>query len=675
MLLARSRGSLAAALLALGASGPAQSDEAKRIEDVPLEALLSPVSGASKYEQPQEQAPASVTVVSGDEIERYGYRTLGEVLRSMAGVFTTNDRNYSYLALRGFGVPGDYSSRALLLVDGHRYNDPIYNTAAIGGEFGIDMELVDRVELIRGPGSSLYGSNAFLGVLNVVTRGGRDDRGLSASVGVGSLGSYRARLAYGDQLGGERGLELRLSASYQQSDGAPFLYFRELDAPETLNGIARGLDGEKAARFFASLAFRGLGVQAAFALRRKLVPTAAFGTVFGDPRFYTLDASGFAVLSYHGWLPGKVEVTARASFSRYAYEGEYPYARTTGVTVNRDEVTGSWLGAELMLGRSFLERLKLSLGAELRHELEQDQRNLDLEPRLLYLDSHKSTTTIGVFGQADWQIVRGRLNLSAGLRYDLYAGEIGGSFNPRAALIFTPPTRTVVKLLFGTAFRAPNAWERFYASGDPSAGDAQITNPAIRPETIRTHELVLEQTVARHLRATLSGYYYRIDDLIRLVAVDALNNLSFTNVAQVDAFGGELAFEARGHGVLARGSYALQRTRDLATGAPLANSPTHLFKALLSLPLYRDRLYLSALVNYLTERRLVDGGTLPGHVTADVTLLARELPRGFTVSLSVRNLFGARFSDPGGEEHLQRAIPQDGRTFFCEATYRPDWRR
>ena len=113
-----------------------------------------------------------MTIVTAGEIKRYGYRTLADILRSVRGFFVTYDRNYDYVGVRGFGRPGDYNSRVLLLVDGHRINDNVYDTASIGTEFPVDVDLIDRMEIIPGPSSSLYGNNAFFGVINIITRKG-----------------------------------------------------------------------------------------------------------------------------------------------------------------------------------------------------------------------------------------------------------------------------------------------------------------------------------------------------------------------------------------------------------------------------------------------------------------------------------------------------------------------
>ncbi|WP_347272711.1 Plug domain-containing protein [Candidatus Kuenenia sp.] len=130
------------------------------IEDL-MEIEIATVYAASKYKQKVTEAPSSVSIVTVDDIKKYGYRTLADILRSIRGLYVTYDRNYSYLVSMGFLRSGDYNSRYLSMVDGLRLNDAVYDTASIGTEFVLDVDLIDRVEVIRGPGSSLYGSNAF----------------------------------------------------------------------------------------------------------------------------------------------------------------------------------------------------------------------------------------------------------------------------------------------------------------------------------------------------------------------------------------------------------------------------------------------------------------------------------------------------------------------------------
>ena len=123
----------------------ANEDDALYFDSIPS------VFGASKHEQKVTEAPATVSVITAEEIARYGYRNLAEILASLPGIYMTNDRNYGYVGIRGFSLPGDFNSRILILVDGQRYDDPIYMATGVLQDFPMDIDLIERVELIRGP--------------------------------------------------------------------------------------------------------------------------------------------------------------------------------------------------------------------------------------------------------------------------------------------------------------------------------------------------------------------------------------------------------------------------------------------------------------------------------------------------------------------------------------------
>ena len=181
------RRSAAAFLLWLASASPAAAQTPRDLGQIPFEELVGlgvqRVFGASDRLQPVTEVPSSVTIVTADEISRYGYRTLADILRGVRGFYVTDDRNYSYVGARGFNRPGDYSTRVLLLVNGHRVNDNVYDQASVGADFGIDAAMFERVEIIRGPASSLYGTNALFAIVNVVTRTGASLNGASFDVG------------------------------------------------------------------------------------------------------------------------------------------------------------------------------------------------------------------------------------------------------------------------------------------------------------------------------------------------------------------------------------------------------------------------------------------------------------------------------------------------------------
>jgi len=132
-------------------------------EELTLEQLLeTTVTSASKYEQKESEVAAAVTVITREQIRAYGWRTLAAALASLPGLFLTYDRQYTYVGARGFGLPGDYNTRIMLAINGNRVNDTVYDQAMLGREFPLDMDLVERIEVLAGPGGAIYGQNAML---------------------------------------------------------------------------------------------------------------------------------------------------------------------------------------------------------------------------------------------------------------------------------------------------------------------------------------------------------------------------------------------------------------------------------------------------------------------------------------------------------------------------------
>lgn len=204
-----------------------------------MQMRIDTVYGASKYEQRVTQAPASVTILTAEDFRRFGYRTLADALTSMRGLYVSDDRNYSYLGTRGFLRPGDYNSRILLLIDGHRINDGVYDAAYFGHEGLVSADMIERVEFVRGPSSSIYGSSAFFGIVNVVLKRAQDVAGATISAAGGDLGMREGTVTLGNVTPG--GLESTLNASYYESRGHRALYFPEFDP--ALSGDPRAADG------------------------------------------------------------------------------------------------------------------------------------------------------------------------------------------------------------------------------------------------------------------------------------------------------------------------------------------------------------------------------------------------------------------------------------------------
>lgn len=651
----RFRATAMASALLSALSCPAWADEGADLTQLSIEELLTvEVYSASKFVQKTTEAPSAVSVVTAADIKSYGYRTLADILNSVRGMNVTYDRNYQYVGVRGFNRPGDYNSRLLLLVDGYRVNDANYDTASIGGEFFLDVDLIERVEVVRGPGSSIYGSNAFFGVANVITKRGRDFNGGEISAAAASFGTGKGRATYGKRM--ENGAELTLSATYYDSQG------QDLSFPE-FNGIAQGLDHERAQRVYGKLAQGGFTLTTAYSERTKGVPTASFGSVFNDSRTNTVDSQAVLDLAYDGKLSERLDLSGRVFYGGYFYDGTFPYDAPP-VTLNKEKVRGEWWGAEGKLTGRYGSH-KLVFGAEYQDNFRQDLKNGDVDPAAVYLDSRQHSERRALYVQDEMALGQGLL-LNAGLRYDHFS-TAGDTINPRLALIYNPRPETALKFLHGTAFRAPNSYEMYYAS--PSLGSKPSEN--LKPEEITSYEFVVEHQIQPNFRLTAAVYQNEISNLISQVTDPADGLDVFQNVGQVTARGMEFEAErAWSDDTRLRASYAWQITRDQASGIELENSPRHLAKFNYSMPLFGNALRAGAEIQYTSSRRTLAGGSAAGYPIANLTLLSQKLAKGLELSASVYNLFDKQYADPGRPEHVEDLIWQDGRSFRLKGTYR-----
>ncbi len=553
-----------------GSSAKQSSSDAPISESTLFDEIPS-VYGAAKYDQKVNEAPAAVTLITAEQIKKYGYRNFAQILDSVPGLFTSNDRNYGYLGIRGFNRPGDYTSRVLLLIDNHRLNDAVFDQGGPGTEMPIDVDLIDRVEIIKGPGSSLYGTNALFGVVNVITKRGRDLKGAEVSGEASSFNTYRGRLSYGNKF--SNGLEMLLSGSYSNSEGHRELFYPAFAS--TNNGIAKDADRDNLYYYTGKLSYGDFTLTGGHQWRKKNVPTAAFGSVFNDNRNRTVDERTYLDLVYQHEFANQLNVKARLYFDRYYYYGQSPYdilgTGTPPFTLNRDSTEADWWGAELTATKRLLDRHKLTIGTEYRDQFRLDQSNRDIDPPATYLNDKRHSSFVAAYLQDEWAIMD-HLVLVAGARHDQYS-TFGGTTNPRIGLISTW-NKTTVKLLYGRAFRAPNPFEQFYAANIGSKA-----NPNIKPEKIKTYELVVEQYLGNHLRALGSLYQYNISGLISQTTDPADGNLFYDNVDDLTARGAEFTVEGKWpSGLEGRVSYAIQSTRNDQMDQMLTNSPQHLVR-------------------------------------------------------------------------------------------------
>ena len=641
-----------------------ETGDIRALSTIPLEELMQMrvVTAASKFAQPISDAPSSAVVLIASDIRDHGWRTLADALATLPGLYVTDDRNYTYLGARGFLRPGDYNSRFLLLVDGMRINDAVYDQALIGTAGLIDMDMVKRIEFVPGPGSAVYGSNALFGVINVVTRDGSGLSGVQGAVTAAGQGERKARTSYGWH--GQNGADLLLSASAFNRAGRD-LYYPEFDAPETNNGIARHLDWDRAQNFLAKGSFGGVTLTASHVARTKGIPTGSFGAVFNTPN-QTRDTQTIIGLAWNRQLAPALALAVQLQSGQADYEGPGWYPDIEGVVrQNVDGAHARWYEASAHATLTNLPGQKIVIGAELGRDAHRDQYNYNRQPYELLLQDHRDAMRRAVFVEDEIRLPAGFL-VNAGVRYDDREDPDMHRFSPRVAVVYKATPSDTVKLIAGSAFRAANAYEMYYALPEMAGG--LLPNPNLRPEKIATRELVLEHVLAGGGHATLSLFRYAVDDLISQQVEPGTGMLIFRNIDHADARGLEAALDRDFGPVRLRASYSWQLARGTG-GVPLIDSPRHLAKANLTAPLGWRGGRVGAELQ-CSGKRLADQGAAGGYCVANVTLSALRLLPRTELSLSAYNAAGKRYADVAGPAFVQTALAREGRTLAAKL----DWR-
>lgn len=641
----------------------AADDQTKDLSGASLEELSNiQVYSASKHLQSASEAPASVTVVTFDEIQKFGYRNLADILRSVPGFYVTYDRDYTFVGVRGFGRLGDWNSRVLVLIDGHRINNNVLGQAMLGNEFLVDVDMIERVEIVCGAGSSLYGANAFFAVINVITRTSKEVKDWELSFQAGSFGTYEGRATYGHQF---HGLGVLLSGTFYNSAGQT-LFFPVFDNPANNNGITSNTDYESYKHILATLTFHGFTFQGLFSTRDKGVPTAYFGAAFNDPADFNIDSHQYFNLGYQHSL-GKWLIDTHTSYDQARLQGPVPLAPAMAggpVVLDSYSFRGNWWTGEVKVSRDLFERNHITLGTEIRDNLRQDQGSLVNPPNTFTPDPNSSV--IAAFYAQDEFNITSRLTLNLGVRYDHYS-TFGGTTNPRGALIYRPARKTSLKLLYGDAFSAPDVYEI-----TPDFGSFYDDNLKLKPEHIQTLEARADQGLGRYFQVSGGVYRNRISDLISLEFRPSDANYQYQNAGSAIATGMDVEFSGHAaNGLQGKASFDYVNAYDDTTGhPPLDNSAYEAAKLNLSIPLAGPSLTAGLEGQFLGRRLTLLQNSIGSYQVFNFTLLGHTLGKHLDVAASVFNLLNKTYFDPGRPEDPENVIQQDGRSIRIKLTAR-----
>jgi outer membrane receptor for ferrienterochelin and colicins len=620
------------------------------------------ITSASMHRESLRDAPASVTVITAEDIRRFGYRTLAQALAYVPGFYAGSDHTYSSVGIRGFSLPG-YETRYIVMINGHSMADNIVDSTFVDYELPIDLSLVERIEVVRGPSSALYGSNAVLATINIVTRRPSDEHGTTARFETDSNRGRKVAASTAVPLG--KRASLLLAGSVLNSAGARDLYFSEFDAPGANFGHAVDMDGEKGYHAFADLTWGNWEAIAVTGTRVKTQPVAWGGTVFNDRGTSAEDARGFAEALYAKALPGERELSWRTSYDFFRHRGRDDYEGPHGVVDNRQAGLGDWITSKFTYRLPDSWSGHLTLGTEAKVDLRALQEMFIVIPvRQSQLSVDQPDRYVGVFAQQEWAWGK-RWLVNLGGRVD-WSWLKKSSVSPRAAVVYKPTAKTDLKLIYGRGFRNPSSFDTLWDNNRLSP----VANPPLRPETTNAYELDVDHAFTSRFRTRASAYRYSVNDLIQQVFLPA-GGSEYVNTDKVRATGASLELACLlPAGVEASASMQIQRAVFGSGSVLLANSPGQVGKLRVTAPFWRDRLTLSAGVQGLGQRQTFAGKTLSWAILPEAVVATKPFAGGFQVTAGVQNLSNSFYREPVGLSSQVDSMTGAGRGFYFTLSWR-----
>lgn len=658
------------------------------------------ISVATGNKQSLRRAPAVASVFTAADIRATGARDLRDLLNLVPGFHVSVSPFIYEPRYQVRGVHSTYSPQVLVMIDGVR-RQSIYLGSAETVWVDMPLDNIERVEVIRGPGSALYGADAFSAVISITTKSAVDMQGTQIGVHAGSFGEVGTQLQFGQKLGDwDLGGYFRVA----QNDGPNS--FVEADAQTGLDRLFK----TNISRAPGFMKMEQHAVDAAFELRNgnwqlksKHKRRILDGTMNGlanalspndriHQSLHSLDLSYVEPESPDHWAIQAQAGIEASHFKGYyelfppgAFGGAYPLGmigapearpRTLYVQSSATATFGSHrvrLGAGWnQIGITSTDERKnftfvvvpgvgpvpVPLGA-IVNAREADE--LFLAPRqrtLQYLLAQDEW----VFAQ-DW-------TMTVGLRHDRYS-DFGSTTNPRLALVWDARHDLTVKLLHGKAFRAP-AFVELYLRANPVA----LGNPNLKPERMHTTELVFDWQASPTLNATLNLFDYRMTEILRAVPnLDPYTGNTFANQGEQLGHGFETEWTWRPRAdfnVVA--SYSFQKSIDARSRLPVADTPQRMFKLRMDWELTSD------LASHIQLRQISDRLRASGDqraAVADLNTVDLGLvwnsrhSRGWSATLRVNNLFNKDLREPSpAPGALPNDFPLLGRQMVLQTNYR-----
>jgi outer membrane receptor for ferrienterochelin and colicins len=704
----------------LGSSNARADDDTSELQGLLNENV---VSTASKSAEVGTTAPATVTTVTAEDLRRYGVRTLAEAIDYLSlGAVTSDSQHTVDIGARGVMIPNDNGDHMLLLVNGHTQNEPLFGRAAFGRGAAIPLEMIDHIEVILGPGSVLYGSNAMLGVINVVTKSAKDWPGVHAIAEVEPGKSWRglvgAGLTFQTPLS-KTPADLTAGVEYYRHDGPAFIYdFRyggidqvsqrpyrmSRNGPE--NGYWGGLADDayytRLPSAFMRLALGDFTLNVGTSSFDHAAPYRARYTKvfmdFDDPDSHERDRRLWIDLTHRATLSSKARLTSRVYVDGWDWLQDLNASSKSACLGAGDSTVATcslpargrsrWAGTEVRAAFDWLEneRLVTTLGIDARlREIKSKVDFYELGTSRVLQSSEgivdRNDTLLGAYAQQTFLATRW-LSFNAGARLDKET-RFDGVVSPRFAAAARTWHNGTLKGSYAEAFRSPSFAETDYAS------TVQLKSGAIVPERVRSVEGSFEQKIGaqRLLFGVFRSWWHdmvenhvltlgELSDALRRgeTTLNAFGQSQFRNVSRIDNWGMNGTFEGTA-GETQQLRYGLNLTAAIArrdehgTPLPLAVAPRIFGNARIAYDLRGDWPTLALAAHYTGKRpidRAYDGGWPAGtYAPAQVEIRATvsgPIPRvrGLSYRLTATYAFADRGPYVVGQQQVNEGLIQPG---------------
>jgi len=539
------------------------------------------VEAATKTEIPISKAPASVTVITAKQIHESGARTVPDLLRFVAGVNARWNPMTQTIDIRGFGE-NPFSNRVLLLIDGAPFNSGDTGGFPLSPAYDVfPIENIKRIEVVRGPGSSLYGENAFWGVINIVTLSGEDLAGGELQLAGGSLSTGSAsalwgkKFANGSIIGGVR---------YQQTQFPEQIWLDDKSKLKGTDVFLKAQRGDWQVSAYKHDDRMSPGFDEVLGPAVGFPPTTAFRS--SDRIVQTLDS--FALRYNHA--PANAPITYSADLS-YAHRNGMHCAGCHAAQESPQYQRRADHGYQAIC--DFRAGLHMIPGHDILVGLE--SRRLDRAEHIQELDVGAGAKAVSgydknaLYAQDQFDAIKDKLRIVAGVRYDDKTKLFDSKTSPRLAFVYTPNNRLVLRGGYSTAFRFPTFSELYQASWFLTVS-SQIgippfplsifkSNAKLKPEEIGTYDVGGEYQISPNVSAKADVYRSRVKNFIVIVqhfnAPPATPTLGWENQpADANITGGEVELRANfTSGVTGFVNWAHQSESQVGSGTDSSGTP------------------------------------------------------------------------------------------------------